>query len=278
MGETSAATALAAFLSARVMADKPELWAETIRGLVIHSAEWTPVMKAVLKQYPRAEGKQVLLRRFGYGVPDLNRALYSNGKDVTIVIEDEIAPFMLEKGIIKFRDMNLHRLSWPRQELEKLGDQTVEIRITLSYFIEPNPGERGWTKRHGYGSHGLRFALKRGVETEDEFRGRINRAAREEGKGSTLAGSDPGWLLGPRLSTKGSIHSDIWSGSAAELSARDAIGIYPVGGWWKENKSLGRYDQPARYALVVSIRAESGKIDIYTPVMTAIQAAGLITI
>jgi hypothetical protein len=278
MGETSTATALAAFLSARILTDKSDLWAETIRALVVHSAEWTPEMKKVLDEVGGSRGKQILLRRYGYGVPDLERALRSTRNDMTLVIQDSVAPFMLDKGTIKSREMNLHRLPWPREELAALGAQTVEVRVTLSYFIEPNPGERGWTKRHGYASHGLRFAMKRGTETEDEFRGRINRAAREEEEGNTVSGSDPSWLLGPKLSTKGSIHSDIWSGSAAELAAKDAIGIYPVGGWWKENKSLGRYDQSARYALVVSIRAESGKIDIYTPVMTAIQAAGLITI
>ena len=43
---TSAATALAARLSAQVMAIYPDLWPETIRALVVHSAEWTDAMKS----------------------------------------------------------------------------------------------------------------------------------------------------------------------------------------------------------------------------------------
>lgn len=35
------------------------------------------------------------------------------------------------------RDMNLHSLPWPKDELEALQDTPVEMRITLSYFIEP---------------------------------------------------------------------------------------------------------------------------------------------
>src|SRR5665213_3215544 len=41
-GDTSAAAALAANLSAGIMAARPELWPETVRGLLVHSAEWTP--------------------------------------------------------------------------------------------------------------------------------------------------------------------------------------------------------------------------------------------
>jgi hypothetical protein len=46
--------------------------------------------------------------------------------------------------------------------------------------------------------------------------------------------------------------------------------FYPIGGWWKENPAHQRYDRAVRYALIVSIRAVNGTIDIYTPVMTKI--------
>ena len=42
---TSAATALAARMSAQVMTIYPSLWPETIRAIVVHSAEWTDAMK-----------------------------------------------------------------------------------------------------------------------------------------------------------------------------------------------------------------------------------------
>jgi hypothetical protein len=63
-----------------------------------------------------------------------------------------------------------------------------------------------------------------------------------------------------------SVHSDYWTGTAAELANRDAIAVFPVGGWWKEKATLMRYDRIARYALVVSIRAISGSVNIYTPI------------
>ncbi len=145
----------------------------------------------------------------------------------------------------------------------------MDCRITLSYFIEPNPGERGWTRRHRYASHGLRFALKRSAETLDEFRARINKAVEAEESGLAIDSSDD-WFLG-QLRDAGSIHSDMWHGTAADLAARDAIAVYPVGGWWKEKPSLERYDRTVRYALIVSIRETNAFVDIYTPVQTPIQ-------
>jgi hypothetical protein len=39
------------------------------------------------------------------------------------------------------------------------------------------------------------------------------------------------------------LHSDFWLGSAADLAARDAIGLFPVGGWRKEKLYLERFDE-----------------------------------
>ncbi len=42
----------------------------------------------------------------------------------------------------KSRHMNLHEFPWPRTQLEQLAETEVELRETLSYYVEPNPGER----------------------------------------------------------------------------------------------------------------------------------------
>lgn len=48
------------------------------------------------------------------------------------------------------------------------------------------------------------------------------------------------------------------------------MAVYPVGGWWKENPAHHRYNCKVRYSLIVSIRALSSSIDIYTPVQIQI--------
>jgi Subtilase family len=265
-GDTSAAAALGGHLSAGIMSARPEFWPETVRGLIVHSAEWTAAMRARFDAAPSQVQKLALLRRYGWGVPELTRALLSASDDATLIVEDALLPFRRDGSQIKTRDMNLHLLPWPRAELAALGELDVEFRITLSYFIEPNPGERGWTRRHRYASHNLRFALKRSLETVDAFRQRINRAAQDEeaGESARTAGGD-NWILGP-IRDRGAIHSDIWRGSAAALADRDAIGVFPITGWWKEKPALQRWDRATRYALLVSIRAPGSNVDIYNSI------------
>ncbi len=271
--DTSAATAMAANLGGRILAGRPQSWPETLRALLVHSAEWTAPMRAHLPPNHSRTEKVAFLRRYGYGVPNFGRALFSSLNDTTLVVEDSLHPFWRDAaGAVKTRDMHLHSLPWPRGELEALGDTLVDFRITLSYFVEPNPGERGWTRRHRYASHGLRFAVKRSLEPLDAFRARINGAIEMEEQGLPADVGGDGWLLGT-VRNAGSLHSDYWRGTAAELARRDAIAIYPVGGWWKEKPNLARYDRAVRYARVVSIRAIAGNIDIYTPIQAAIPVA-----
>ena len=168
--------------------------------------------------------------------------------------------------------MHLHSLPWPRQALEDLGDTQIELRVTLSYFIEPNPSERG-RSRYRYESHGLRFDVKRPYESVEEFRGRINAAARDEEKGDSQGGDDDQWLIGKQARHRGSLHNDIWRGSAADLASRECVAVYPALGWWKTRTALERYDRGARYALVISIRAPEVDVDLYTEVANRVAAA-----
>ncbi len=172
---------------------------------------------------------------------------------------------------VKTCDMHLHELPWPIEVLHELGETTVEMRVTLSYFIEPNPARRGWIRRHSYASHGLRFDVKTPTESNDDFRRRINKAARDEEVGKTSDSDSSEWLLGRDIRGQGSIHSDRWKGTAADLASRGVIGVYPVIGWWRERHQLGRWNRKARYAFVVTIRTPKSEVDIYTPVANTIK-------
>lgn len=244
---------------------------------MVHSAEWTPAMKQTFLPVRRRPGKNEiasLVRHCGFGTPDLDRALWSVENSLTMVCESELHPFQREgKKDPKLRDMNLHRLPWPLAELEALGETQVEMRVTLSYFIEPNPSARGVTSRYRYESHGLRFDVKRPLESESDFRARINAAARDEEEQTRTGGDDSDWLLGTQNRHKGSLHCDSWQGSAANLASRGVIGIYPALGWWKTRPALERYDRPVRYALIVSIRAPETAVDLYTAVANQIGIA-----
>lgn len=271
---TSAATALAARFAARLQVRYPRLWPESIRALVIHSAEWTDALTAPFGPIKTKADREKVLRFCGYGVPDFERACWSASNLLTLIAQDEIQPYDKVDGDYKTRHVNFHKLPWPIEQLHDLKGTLVELRVTLSYFIEPNPGERGWRGRYRYASHALRFEVRKAGETESDFKKRVNIAAREEEEmKSSFGGTDAGWHFGSNIRHRGSVHSDRWSGTAADLADHDLIAIYPVVGWWRERPHLGRWDRKARYALVVSIISPSTSVDIYTPVKNQIEVA-----
>ncbi|MFC1749576.1 S8 family peptidase [Pseudomonadota bacterium] len=268
---TSAATALASKFSAEIYARYPGLWPETVRALIVHSAEWTDAMYEQFADggTPRRQA-QNRVRCVGYGVPNLNRALWSANNSLALVIEDQLQPFDKINGKVATRDMHLHDIPWPRESLLELGETEVEMTVTLSYFIEPNPSNRGAKGKYSYPSHSLKFDVKRPTEPLDDFRKRVNRLARDEEEGTPPKTTDPDWLLGSQFRHKGSIHKDVWTGTAADLAERGKIAVYPAMGWWKTRTKLERYNKSARYALIVSISVPGVDTNIYTEVANQI--------
>jgi len=261
---TSAATAQAANLAASIWSKYPSLWPETVRGLLVHSARWTDKMREHFEPASRTE-RGALLRRYGYGVPTLERCLYSAANASTLIIENTIHPF--KNGSL--REMCLHSLPWPKDVLAELGATQVQMRITLSYFIEPSPTRIGPEQASRYASHGLRFAVNQSTEREEDFLHRINVAEREEEElrshGASSSYVDR-WYLGPKARNSGSLHSDVWTDTAAALATMSYVAIYPIGGWWKELKNRDRSDAGARYSLLVSLETPAEEIDLWTPV------------
>ena len=167
---------------------------------------------------------------------------------------------------------SIAELRRPKETAEFFDSLGREEQVTLSYFIEPNPSRRGHRSRYRYESHGLRFEVKRPLESVVEFRKRINLAARDENEGNPGKGEgDPAWLIGTQGRHRGSLHGDIWLGTAADLASRGVIAVYPTAGWWKTRQALERYDKAARYALIVSIRAPEVDVDLYTEVANQIE-------
>lgn len=276
--DTSAATAQVASMAAQIMADYPSLRMETVRALIVHSAEWTPAMWDQILSAPNRTERVSRLRRYGMGVPQMSRALYSAADALTLIAESQIRPFEREgnSSAGKVREMNLHALPWPKAELEALGEVDVRMRVTLSYFIEPNPSSRGWTGRYIYPSHGLRFAVRRPQETIDDFRKRINTRARADGEKrlSLSSDSEKRWLFGTnQQQSAGSLHTDVWTGPAVELASKEAVAIYPVAGWWKDRPSQDQSSAGVHYSLIVGIESPSVEVDLWTPVSSAITAA-----
>lgn len=270
-GDTSGAAALAAKLAAELSTAYPKLWPETIKGLIVHSAEWTPQMLDGLNftTATRAQ-KMSLLRTFGFGVPVVTKAFDSAKNAATLIAENVIQPYKLEGSSDKTNEYHLYNLPWPADILmDYLGERDVMLKVTLSYFIDPNPGGRSYAYDFSYHSHSLDFKMIRRAETLKEFRRRIS--ATEATEGITYNGDEEPWTLKELIRDRGCVKKDFLVSSGADLSTRNVIAIFPKRGWYRTRKRLGMVNSKVRYSLIISIESEDINADIYSPIQELIR-------
>lgn len=270
-GDTSAATAEVARICGHLRARYPSYWPETHRALIVQGARWTQAMRRLLPDGAGMREKAALLRTFGYGYVNLSRSASSRRNKPTLIVQDTITPYVQRGNDVSLGNLNVHDLPWPRERLLELGGAQVELRVTLSYFIEPNPARRGWQSNFRYQSHGLRFAIKAATETVETFTQRINKLERVAEQDRMTDADLDGWTLGPNVRSRGSLHSDIWLGTGAALAGKSHIAVFPVGGWWKDWKGSKRAGRDVRYSLAITLRVLSeADVDIYTPIANQI--------
>jgi hypothetical protein len=274
---TSSATAQAARLAALAHAAYPGLSPEAVRGLLVHEARWTPAMMGnglyTKTGRPRLGKKELMtqvIRRYGWGVPSAERVLSSAANAVTLIVQSQLVPFQRASGGgVRLAELQFHELPWPLEQLRELGAVTVALRVTLSYFVEPNPGRLGMRGRYSYASHRLRFAIRAPGESVDGFERRITAQAEAETDAPAHAKAfegDKNWLVGSQGRNQGSLHTDVWHGSAAELADCGVLAVHPSGGWWKNHNRTDRVGRPVRYALLVSLETPEIETDLYTPI------------
>jgi len=254
---TSLAAANAARFAAQLWRDYPELQPQTIRGLLVHSATWTPQM---LGQFPNVDERISLC---GYGVPDLPFARECAQERATVVVEGTIPNCTLEQrpdgSTRKRRVAKLFRLPIPEDQL--LDIDQVELRVTLSYFAEPNTFRR--TVLHGMD---LAFDVQGPTESEDAFRRRINKLLREGAPKDAVGAGSFDWRIKKSRRGRGTVQSDRWDGTGAFLAGPKLIAVYPVVGWWDQRRGLE--EKETRFSLIVTVRASG--VDLYTPISQAL--------
>lgn len=255
---TSEATARAAYLAARVWSAEPRLRPETVRGLLVHSANWTETMVA---QFPGISDR---LLACGYGVPDERVAMECARDRATVVFEDSMPNLLFEQELKKKppkrpstkatepkprRKLKAFRLPFPGALLGE-GDPDVDLRVTLSYLAEPN--KFGRTELHGLD---LKWDMQGPQEDEAEFLQRINAQRRPKGADGkpskvTTKKSFP-WAMGIQARSRGTVQSDRWSGKMSALAGGKLVAVLPVLGWWDQRRLLK--EQSMRFSLIVSV-------------------------
>lgn len=258
---TSASTGLASQISAKIWNKYPNLRAETVKALIVHSASWTE------KMWETFEKREERLMVCGYGVPDLDFAINSMSDKATIVIEDTIKNGELyrEKGVKKVRRfVKFFKLPVPESELFNLNENyEVELRVTLSYFIEPNH-----YRRKSYNGLDLRWDIQGPQESENEFKTRINKIRRDNGEEFRQNGMFQDWEIGPQARSRGTVQADRWTGSASYLAGDKFIAVMPTLGWWDRRRDFK--EKELNFSLVISVKFPD--TEIYETIKTSIES------
>lgn len=255
---TSAATALAARLAARIKTVNPDLSSLSVRALMVHSAYWTDAMKALSNK------PSDIVKYCGYGVPDERKAMMSSDTHATFIVENELIPFNADGT---YHQMHFYALPWPKELLLQMDEETVKLRVTLSYYIEPSPSFKSALAKYRFASAGLAFDVKTPSETREQF---IARKNLKEKVPEIRKNDSDRWKVGIQLRSNSTLQSDWFECTARELAECNEIGIYPQSGWWKFRKIENIHNR-IKYSLVVSI--ETAETDIYDAVRIAVGQA-----
>lgn len=273
--DTSAATAAVSGIAAGISAAYPSLRPETVRGLLVHSARWTPAMLSQATQLEatgmsRPDAWALILDRFGWGVPSLDRAIASSANVLTLITEDKLTPLRISGSTTSHNEMKYYELPWPRDQLLAIGQETVSLRCTLSYYAEPYILSRAARRRKLYFSHRLGFDLKAPNDTHVVARGRINSLA-EAPSGEFVPDRerDEGWTVGSQRRWYGTLLQDVWQDKAHRLAERNGIAIFPIKGWWADTCNQ-RGAEDVRYSLIVTLETPRLDIDLRTEVLAKI--------
>jgi hypothetical protein len=165
------------------------------------------------------------------------------------------------------RKVMIYRLPIP-ESLMTDEDPDVELRVTLSYFAEPN--KLGRRTYHGLD---LKWYMQGPQESEDAFLQRINLQKRpKDAEGARVKVEKTSsfvWEVGITLRSRGTVQSDRWRGKMSQLAGDKLIAIVPVLGWWDQRKPLRT--NTMRFSLVTSVIGP-GVYDVIKPRVEAAMA------
>ncbi len=240
-------------IAARLQSLLPDEPCLLYRGLIVQSARW-PQWADTLSSDQQA----ALLRRIGYGIPDMERATTNTDHRTTFVTHRDRE--------IGAGACHVYQVPIPEQ-LRRPGDEfDILVEVTLSYAAEPRRTRR--TPR-GYLSVWLDWLSNRKGESLDAF---LTRALKGEGD-TVQEGTSFGWVIEARgqwgrirdiRRNVGTIQKD-WALVKSHALPQDiCIAVRGHLGWSRDP------DAVARYSLVVSFEILGQEIPIYEPLRTAV--------
>lgn len=240
---TSFATPKVTYIAAEIQRTLPNQPALLYRALIAQSARW-PNIREILT----SEESKNMLRRVGYGVPNVDKAIRNNEYRVTLI----------SNGLLEIGDKEAHifTVNIP-QEIRDVGENyNILVEITLSYASKPKRTRRS---HKSYLSTWLDWVCSKKNESHQDFEARIFEA--------DSTGEDDGqfpWMIHERTNwgkikdfsrSKQTLQKDWCILNASELSEIFCIAVRGHKGWGSLFK--------AKYAIAVSFEAIDDNIEIY---------------
>ncbi len=240
---TSFAAPKVTYIASEIQKVLPNSPALLYRALIAQSARWLNVNSTLSN-----EECQTLLRRMGYGLPDVGRATHNDEYRATLA--------SMEQMEISDGEAHIYTVNMPN-ELRNLGENyNILVEITLSYATKPKRTRRS---HRSYLSTWLEWTCSKKNETRQDFEARIFQA--------DSSGQDDGqfpWVIHERQNwgqakdfarPRQTLQKDWCIVNASQLSDEFCIAVRGHKGWGSLFK--------AKYALAVSFEAIDQNIEIY---------------
>ncbi len=245
---TSFAAPQVARIAARLQAVLPEEPCLLYRALIAQSARW-PAWANGLSPAEQA----ALLRRIGYGIPDLDRATTNTDQRVTLITSGKTK---LEAG-----GCHIYQVPVPERLRRPGEDHQIRIDVTLSY----STATRRTRRKHAYQATWLDWVTNRRDELLEPF---VERAIKREAEYANQGRETFNWTVHPQVQyglsganrSAGTLQKD-WAYINSYNLPRDfCIAVRGHQGW---NTSP---DSSAAYTLAVTFEATGGELSVYEEV------------
>ncbi|WP_136513995.1 S8 family peptidase [Geomonas edaphica] len=250
---TSFSAPKVAHIAASIEAIFPDEPALLYRALIVNSARWP--------SWAEDHGmKSNVIKKIGYGIPDLERATSNSSYRVTLITSGEMH--------IRAREAHIYRVPIPDDLRNIVEDHDLRVDVTLSYAAKPRR-----TRRHprNYLSTWVDWKSSKTGESYDSFK---NRVLKDGVRGVNDGGEEIPWMLRERNDWGniegikrgiGTVQKD-WAVLKSNQFPEDfCIGVVGHQGWDKDIESF------AKYSLAVTFESVNEDLEIYDRIQAAIE-------
>ena len=251
---TSFATPKVTRIAALLQEALPEESCLLYRALIVQSAQWPAWTNLV-----PYEARKDIVRRIGYGIPDIERATTNSDFRTTLITSGD--RFITAGGC------HIYQVPIPAEIRRPKNEYDIRIEVTLSYAAEPRRTRRN---RRRYLSTWVDWITSKIDEPLNIFHRRAIKTEEE----TEDAGSAFKWTIGSRTNmgavpdvsrNAGTVQKDWTVVKSSSLPEDFCIAVVGHQGWSNDPEAT------ATYALAVSLEVVGKEISIYERIRSSVE-------